>query len=57
MKQILARIFFGKPAQGTKVTTPVLRTLSAQNRPSENEWYQAFRVSSRYGTRGSFYGR
>ena len=57
MKKILARIFFGKPAQGTKVTTPILRTLSAQNRPSENEWYQAFRVSSRYGTRGSFYGR
>ena len=54
MKQIMTFIF-GERAQGTKLTPPSFRTMDISNRPSENQWYQELRVSSKYGTKGSFY--
>jgi len=54
MKQIMTFIF-GERAQGTKLTSPTLRTLGISNRPSESEWVKEFKFGSRYGHRGSFY--
>ena len=55
MKAFLLLLFFGKRAQGVKLDPPSLRTLDISNRPAENEWYKELRVSSKYGTKGSFY--
>ena len=55
MKSFLLYLFFGKRAQGVKLDPPTLRTIGLSNQPDENQWYQELRVSSRYGTRGSFY--
>jgi hypothetical protein len=54
MKQIMT-IIFGERAQGTKLTSPTLRTLMISNRPSESDWAKEFKFGSRYGHRGSFY--
>jgi hypothetical protein len=55
MKSFLLYLVFGKRAQGVKLDPPSFRTMDFSNRPSENQWYQELRVSSKYGTKGSFY--
>jgi hypothetical protein len=57
MKSFLLYLVFGKRAQGVKLDPPSFRTLDIPNRLPENQWYQEFRVSSRYGTRGTFFNR
>ncbi len=54
MKKIITFIF-GERAQGEMITQPTLRSTYPANRLDENQWYQELQVSSKYGTRGSFY--
>ena len=54
MKQLLT-LLFGQRAEGEFLTQPKLKTTAIQDRPSESDWLQEFKVGSRYGYRGSFY--
>ena len=40
---------FGVRAEGEPIPEPKVRTLEANNRPPEFEWYQEFRVGSLHG--------
>lgn len=54
MKKLLTFVF-GERAEGVFVPQPKFRTTVLDNRPSESDWLQEFKVGSRYGHRGSFY--
>jgi hypothetical protein len=45
MKKTIIEFVFGKRAKGEKLTSPTVRTLHIQERPSENEWLKEFRCS------------
>lgn len=45
----LKRGIFGVRAKGEPIPEPRIRTIQSENRPSEFEWYQEFRVGSLHG--------
>lgn len=45
----IRQFIFGQRAQGEPIGKPTVRTIDLENRPSEFEWYQEFRVGSLHG--------
>ena len=45
----LKREIFGVRVKGEPIPEPRIRTIQSENRPSEFEWYQEFRVGSLHG--------
>lgn len=57
MQILLLRLFGQKPVTNLQISIPKFKTLVPENRPTEKEWANEFKVGSRYGHRGSFYNK
>jgi len=55
MKSLLIKLIFGNPTHGDYIPQPNFRSTVPKDRLSVNQWMQAVKFGSRYGTKGSFY--
>ena len=55
MEKLMLRLFGHKPKKHTEETKPVLKITVPDNQPEFNDWCKEFKISSRYGLKGSFY--
>lgn len=51
----IKELIFGVRAQGQRVSEPMLPKERPMNEKDFNQWSKKFKVSSRYGHKGSFY--
>jgi hypothetical protein len=54
MKKIVIEFVFGKRAKGEKLTSPTVRTLHIEQRPSENEWLREYKCSILYNKKAVY---